>query len=111
MKVDWRGILKDILDGQNNNLKMINLRIKSNEDEIEKLRSALDHIPPSKKRERSKIKYAIVVHKNKLNDLIEKKNSLLEKRATASGTSQGAKKKPQKNSAKVFSKKVRLKFR
>ena len=109
MKVDWRGILKDILDGQNNNLKMINLRIKSNEDEIEKFLDVLPEI--RSKRERSKIKYAIVVHKNKLNDLIEKKNSLLEKRATASGTSQGAKKKPQKNSAKVFSKKVRLKFR
>ena len=111
MKVDWRGILKDILNGQNDNLKMNSIRIKSNEDEIEKLRSALDHIPPSKKRERSKIKYAIGVHKNKLNDLIEKKDILLEKRATASGTSQGAKKKPQKNSAKVVSKKVRLKFR
>ena len=109
MKVDWWGILKDILDGQNNNLKMINLRIKSNEDEIEKFLDVLPEI--RSKRERSKIKYAIVVHKNKLNDLIEKKNSLLEKRATASGTSQGAKKKPQKNSAKVFSKKVRLKFR
>ena len=109
MKVDWRGILKDILDGQNNNLNMINLRIKSNEDEIEKFLDVLPEI--RSKRERSKIKYAIVVHKNKLNDLIEKKNSLLEKRATASGTSQGAKKKPQKNSAKVFSKKVRLKFR
>ena len=109
MKVDWWGILKDILDGQNNNLKMINLRIKSNEDEIEKFLDVLPEI--RSKRERSKIKYAIVVHKNKLNDLIEKKDILLEKRATASGTSQGAKKKPQKNSAKVFSKKVRLKFR
>ena len=109
MKVDWWGILKDILDGQNNNLNMINLRIKNNEDEIENKEDAL--ASPRSKRERSKIKYAIGVHKKKLNDLIEKKNSLLEKRATASGTSQGAKKKPQKNSAKVFSKKVRLKFR
>ena len=115
--VDWRDFLNNLLDNHHRDIEVNSTRIEDIEDSLRELRSRRARM--SDKHKIFKINCAIGELNTRLGNLREEKDGLhekkyrhnySEKRATTSGTSQRAKKKPQPK-VKRLSRSTRLKMR